>query len=194
VNAGQTTWFDYADIFGSAEPSLIARVLPGGTNWYTWTRRDEWNRPTNIVETYSVKAGDTALTRTNVFVYSGSDLDPTSSSTLAQTERSLLATLMMAAIRSFGNGTWKRIPPGSCTRVEEDCDGMTCGGGFYYVNNFEVDRCETPGKDSPCMAKRRWTPTSSGINAEPPVWDPSIGRGRGSNQGNTPPGYTYYDL
>ena len=88
-------------------------------------------------------------------------------------------------------GVWRRLPPGACTGAFDDCDGMTCGGGFYYIKNLENGDCKTPGKDSPKCASRRWTPTSQGSDAQPPVWDPSIGRGRGSGQGNTPPGYPY---
>jgi YD repeat-containing protein len=77
---GQTIWFDYdgkSDPVkeGSCSlPSLIARVLPDGTTWYRWFRRDEWARATNIVETYSTGFGDSPLTRTNVYLYNGDDL------------------------------------------------------------------------------------------------------------------------
>ena len=76
---GQTTWFDYDGKLGPGyegyegtnytQPSLIARVLPDGTTWYTWYRRDEWGRATNVVDTYSSGFGQTPLTRTNAYEY-----------------------------------------------------------------------------------------------------------------------------
>ena len=90
-----------------------------------------------------------------------------------------------------GDGAWRKLKPGECTGAFEDCDGMTCGGGFYYVSNLEGGNCAHPGKDSPPYNCRRWTPLQQGPNAQPPVWDPVSGKGRGSQQGNTPPGYPY---
>jgi RHS repeat-associated protein len=30
-----------------------------------------------------------------------------------------------------GAGEWKKLKPGECTGLCEDCDGMTCGGRFF---------------------------------------------------------------
>jgi RHS repeat-associated protein len=95
--------------------------------------------------------------------------------------------------RSGGNewalldGVWRMLKPGECTGILEDCDGMTCGGGFYYVSAFEWASCVTPGCDSPPFNNRRWTPGGSDPGALPPGGP----GGRGSAQGNTPPGYNY---
>ena len=61
---------------------------------------------------------------------------------------------------------------------------MTCGGGFYHVDNLQTGRCRTPRNDSATAASRRWTPTSSGANARSPIQE-------GSTQGNTPPNWMY---
>ncbi|MEE9335368.1 MAG: RHS repeat-associated core domain-containing protein [Granulosicoccaceae bacterium] len=37
---------------------------------------------------------------------------------------------------SNGSGVWVPLPPGSCTAPNEDCDGMSCSGGFYYAENM----------------------------------------------------------
>jgi RHS repeat-associated protein len=89
------------------------------------------------------------------------------------------------------DGKWRKLSPGESTGVFEDCDGMTCGGGFYavYQRNGE---CKTPGHDKCPYNNRRWTPDQQDPGAEPPVWDPRLGRGRGSVGGNTPPGYKYH--
>ncbi len=43
-------------------PSLIARLLPDGTVWaHVVSQHDEWDRPTNIVDTYSLAYGLAAL-------------------------------------------------------------------------------------------------------------------------------------
>jgi RHS repeat-associated protein len=80
VTPGQTVWLDYSGktdprFSGGADslPCLAASVLPDGTTWYRWSRRDEWGRATNVVETYSTAFGATPLTRTNVYIYNGAD-------------------------------------------------------------------------------------------------------------------------
>ena len=94
------------------------------------------------------------------------------------------------------DGVWKRLPPGRCTGAWDDCDGMTCGGGFYFIRDFGFGACKTPGKDCPFFAKRRWTPARQGPDAEPPGL-PYPGYsgphpGRGGPVGNPPPpGYTW---
>ncbi|PKO16726.1 hypothetical protein CVU37_10230 [candidate division BRC1 bacterium HGW-BRC1-1] len=57
-----------------------------------------------------------------------------------------------------GNGSWRELKPGECTGAGEDCDGMTCGGGFYYVKNLRGGSCATPRCDDKTFADRRWTP------------------------------------
>jgi RHS repeat-associated protein len=83
------------------------------------------------------------------------------------------------------DGVWRMLKPGECTGILEDCDGMTCGGGFYYVRALEWASCVTPGCDSPPFDNRRWEPDGGG---DPGGISP---RGRGSNEGDRPPGYKY---
>jgi len=83
-----------------------------------------------------------------------------------------------------GDGTWKKLKPGECTGAFEDCDGMTCGGGFYQVKNLEGGDCNTPRKDSPKCKDRRWTPSGGGPDSKSPTQ-------RGSKEGDTPPEYPY---
>ena len=83
-----------------------------------------------------------------------------------------------------GDGTWKKLRPGECTGAFEDCDGMTCGGGFYQVKNLEQGDCNTPRKDSPKCRERRWTPSGGGPHSKSPTY-------RGSKEGDTPPEHPY---
>jgi hypothetical protein len=83
-----------------------------------------------------------------------------------------------------GNGVWKKLEQGECTGTTEDCDGMTCGGGFYYVDNLQKGSCVTPRNDDATFAPRRWTPNSGGANAHSPTAE-------GSTAGDTPPNYVY---
>jgi hypothetical protein len=83
-----------------------------------------------------------------------------------------------------GNGVWKKLEQGECTGTTEDCDGMTCGGGFYYVDNLEKGSCVTPRTDDATFAPRRWTPNSGGANAHSPTAE-------GSTASDTPPNYVY---
>ena len=83
-----------------------------------------------------------------------------------------------------GDGVWKRLGRGDCTGTTEDCDGMTCGGGFYHVDNLQQGNCSTPRRDDATFAPRRWTPTSAGASARSPTQE-------GSTQTDTPPGYGY---
>jgi hypothetical protein len=59
---------------------------------------------------------------------------------------------------------WKKLNHGECvggfTLFGPDCEGMTCGGGFYAVGGMDTGACVTPGKDSPPYDKRRWTPST----------------------------------
>jgi RHS repeat-associated protein len=80
-------------------------------------------------------------------------------------------------------GSWRQLNDGECTGRTEDCDGMTCGGGFYAVYQRNAG-CDTPGEDCKTMGQRRWTPEDQSPKAESP-------EDRGSNEGNFPPDYTY---
>jgi len=79
---GQKTWYDYPDKESGETgnkgthilPGVVARVLPDGSTWYQWLRRDSWGQPTNIVETYTQPNGAIGL-RTNQFVYAANGLD-----------------------------------------------------------------------------------------------------------------------
>lgn len=83
-----------------------------------------------------------------------------------------------------GGGVWQRLPSGQCTGTTTDCDGMTCGGGFYRVDNLETGTCRTPRRDDATFRPRRWTPD----RARPDALSPTQ---RGSTAGDTPPGYRY---
>ena len=83
-----------------------------------------------------------------------------------------------------GEGEWKMLEQGECTEEGEDCDGMTCGGGFYHVDNLHRGSCSTPRSDDATYFRRRWTPTSQRSNARSPEQEESA-------DGNTPPDYVY---
>jgi RHS repeat-associated protein len=82
VNCGQTTWYCYDGQSASytegsdSQPAVISRVIPDGTTWYSWYQRDNWNRATNVVDTYSTSYGGATQTRTNIYFYAsnGNDL------------------------------------------------------------------------------------------------------------------------
>lgn len=83
-----------------------------------------------------------------------------------------------------GAGVWKKLEKGQCTGTTEDADGMTCGGGFYRVDNGQTGTCSTPRKDDATFAPRRWTPSAAGASATSPTTE-------GSTGGDTPPNYVY---
>ncbi len=87
-----------------------------------------------------------------------------------------------------GDGTWKLLAQDAqdaCTEVLDDCDGMTCGGGFYFVRNLQHGVCRTPRQDDATFRDRRWTPNAPRSEAMSPTQ-------RGSHSGDTPPlGYRY---
>ena len=83
-----------------------------------------------------------------------------------------------------GAGVWKKLEQGQCTGTTEDADGMTCGGGFYHVDNMQTGTCSTPRNDDSTFAPRRWTPSSAGASATSPTAE-------GSTSGDTPPNYVY---
>lgn len=81
---------------------------------------------------------------------------------------------------------WIKLAPGECKGgilSSSDCEGMTCGGGFYKVSGLDVGSCVFPGCDFWPYSTRSWTLEKQGKNAASPT-----SRG-GSN--NYPPGYTY---
>lgn len=89
---------------------------------------------------------------------------------------------------------WQRLSVGECVGSYfdgVDCEGMTCGGGFYKVPGwgtlFLPGTCRTPGNDSFFYEDNRWTPSDTDrADALSPIT-------RGSSQGNTPPEYEYHD-
>jgi hypothetical protein len=83
-----------------------------------------------------------------------------------------------------GAGVWKKLEQGQCTGLPEDCDGMTCGGGFYHVDNGQTGSCSTPRHDDATFTARRWTSNSAGASAHSPTQE-------GSTAGDTPPNYVY---
>jgi hypothetical protein len=83
-----------------------------------------------------------------------------------------------------GAGVWKKLEPDECTGTTEDCDGMTCGGGFYRVDDLQRGTCSTPHNDDAVFAPRRWTPSAAGADAHSPTAE-------GSAAGDTPPNYVY---
>ncbi len=100
------------------------------------------------------------------------------------------------------NGSWKLLQPGESTSLFEDCDGMTCRGGFYKVGLLGILRCY----DDPTPAlppETRWTPTHPGEESVAPGFGEADGRyydsaltpsGKPNHRGAdnaTPPGYTY---
>jgi YD repeat-containing protein len=80
LNGGQKTWYDYtgktnsADQGGTIFPAVIAQVVPDGSTRYVFIRRDSWQRPTNVVSTYT-KSDNTRGTRTNRFIYAANGID-----------------------------------------------------------------------------------------------------------------------
>ena len=83
-----------------------------------------------------------------------------------------------------GAGVWKSLAQGDCTGTLEDADGMTCGGGFYRIDNMQTGSCSNPRHDDATFAPRRWTPTLAAASATSPTQE-------GSTAGDTPPGYVY---
>ncbi len=86
---------------------------------------------------------------------------------------------------------WQRLAVGECVGnpLDTDCEGMTCGGGFYTVQGWTTllapGTCSTPGEDDFFYEDNRWTP--SGVSGD----DAASPEERGSDEGNIPPGYTY---
>lgn len=85
-----------------------------------------------------------------------------------------------------GEGAWMSLAQDDRTGLLTDCDGMTCGGGFYKVGNLEGGICRTPRQDDATYQPRRWTPNNT--NLPPKAVSPTA---RGSQQGDLPPGYVY---
>jgi len=111
-------------------------------------------------------------------------------------------------------GEWIPLMPGECTagtdyygimnfQIDDDCDGMTCNGKFYWIENTEDANCD----DENChngrndYDSRAWTPSLSGPNARAPGFSdpgsrfyplPRSGFQRGAKE-VTPPGYTWWE-
>jgi RHS repeat-associated protein len=86
-----------------------------------------------------------------------------------------------------GAGEWEQLESGECVGSwfnDFDCEGMTCGGGFYEVGLL-TGTCATPGCDSWPFSDGRWEPDGGDSGAASP-------EGRGSGDGNFPPGYDYH--
>ena len=87
------------------------------------------------------------------------------------------------------DGVWQPLPPGQCVGgwwSSDDCEGMTCGGGFYYVDGSTTGTCVTPGYDSGVYTNRRWSPNPG--ESDGGARSPSQ---RGGPDDNGPPGYPY---
>ena len=86
-------------------------------------------------------------------------------------------------------GKWKKLAPGECVGSywsDEDCEGMTCGGGFYKVGWEHAGSCSTPGCDSWPYTQRRYGSGEAGSDVHTPQ-----GLRACKNAGNKPPGYEY---
>ncbi|MBB4804823.1 hypothetical protein HNP38_000095 [Chryseobacterium defluvii] len=86
---------------------------------------------------------------------------------------------------------WQRLPVGNCVGnfYDTDCEGMTCGGGFYTVQGWTTlvapGTCRTPGEDDYFYEDNRWTPSDqTRADAHSPT-------ARGSDEGDVPPNYVY---
>jgi RHS repeat-associated protein len=97
-----------------------------------------------------------------------------------------------ALISENNQARWKLLAPGEYVGgwwTPTDCEGMTCGNGFYKVWAPETylgyATCKTPRCDSFPYTRRRWTPDQQDPKSESPTF---IG---GSGVGDTPPGYHY---
>lgn len=55
-----------------------------------------------------------------------------------------------------GLGFYVPIPPGTCTYSFDNCDGMTCLGGFYKLDGL-LNAMKCPTKDD-VNCQKRWTP------------------------------------
>ena len=98
---------------------------------------------------------------------------------------------------------WQRLAPNECTGLFDDCDGLTCQGGFYWVGNLEGAGCNPaghcpafdagPGSKIPGPpADRRWTPSNPGPDSRPPGPYPGwTGPYRGAPNADPPPGYSW---
>ena len=100
--------------------------------------------------------------------------------------------LEWALVSENNQARWRLLMPGECVGgwwTSTDCEGMTCGKGFYKVWAPETYLgsavCRTPGCDSFPYSRRRSTPDQEGPNAESPDYITSGG------VGNTPLGYQY---
>ncbi len=80
TNWGQKLWYDYAAKAGgnwcrgtNVSPRFAALVLPDGNTRYTYSERNQWEKTTRIVDTYS--SGSSVAARTNKFVFASNGID-----------------------------------------------------------------------------------------------------------------------
>lgn len=66
---------------------------------------------------------------------------------------------------------WMRLFSGQCVGgpwSSIDCEGATCGGGFYKIHGIIGSAVCTPFWDDPIASRLRWTPKGCGPWATPP--------------------------
>jgi RHS repeat-associated protein len=102
------------------------------------------------------------------------------------------------------NGQWKQLPPGKCTGFTDDCDGLTCQGGFWPVSFGGSGQCNPDQTCTTLPPTSRPNPTAtptigpqgpspSSIDLGP-GWTPGSGNGtspydRGAH--DLPPDYVW---
>ncbi|GFH59426.1 hypothetical protein CTEN210_15902 [Chaetoceros tenuissimus] len=85
---------------------------------------------------------------------------------------------------------WVKLTPGQCygkAWIGPDCEGMTCGGGFYKASVGPTTViCKTPNQDCWPFTNWRWSGSAGkdGSALSPKQRNAKVGN-------NTPPGYTY---
>ena len=104
---------------------------------------------------------------------------------LSKCDEWVLAT--EGAVGSEPCARWRKLAPGECLggwSGNVDCEGMTCGGGFYSMRGKFIGVCITPGRDVWPMSNRRWTPSDDVNDKRSPRK-----RIKCPDQGDMPPGY-----
>ena len=134
VTEGQKTWYDYANkgYYGTGDkgdhilPNVIARVLPDGSTWYQWLQRNEWQSPTNILETYTKPDGSIGL-RSNVFIYDTTGHD------------------LVMQIGSQGEQVVSNYFGNAYHQVDASYDALNQGTLYTYNANRQLTSVKTPG-------------------------------------------------
>ena len=90
-----------------------------------------------------------------------------------------------------GCARWRKLAPKKCVGgmwTDEDCEGMTCNGGFYKVAGYDLSAYCIFRCDIWPMGGRRWTPDPGdrGGRATSPT-----GVGKCADESDYPPGYEY---